>query len=154
MASPKLLTGRLSQAGTSYVVTTLVDQRRPLFCDPLLAGIVVKEIERCTSDANVTSQAWVVMPDHVHWLFQLRCDPLSRCLQAFKSRSARAINAEVMTHGRVWQPGFYDHRLRHDDDLATQARYLVTNPLRSGLVQRIEDYPFWWCRWIERSADL
>ena len=75
-------------------------------------------------------------------------------MQAFKSRTARAINAANGSCGPVWQSGFYDHRLRSDEDLHAQARYIVANPLRQGLVERLQDYPFWWCRWIARQADL
>jgi hypothetical protein len=52
----------------------------------------------------------------------------------------------------VWQPGFYDHRLRDGEDLEHQARYLLFNPVRRGLAARPEDYPFLWCKWFSRDG--
>ena len=98
--------------------------------------------------------AWVLMPDHVHWLLKLEQGSLGSCMQAFKSRTARGINAVRGASGPVWQAGFYDHQLRNDEDLAAQARYVVANPLRRGLVDRIEDYPHWWCPWIVSTPAL
>ena len=150
MSSPRLLIGRDSQPGAFYVITTVLNQRAALLLDPALARLVANELRGGAAEGL----AWVVMPDHVHWLLQLRATPLSRCVQAFKSRSARAINAARGASGMVWQAGYHDHRLRNDEDLRTQARYIVLNPLRRGLVARIEDYPYWWCRWISGTIDL
>ncbi|NZA28115.1 transposase [Luteimonas sp. SJ-92] len=108
----------------------------------------------CADEEALDSLAWVVMPDHLHWLLQLRRSSLSRCMQAFKSRSARAVNAAGAWQGSVWQAGFYDHRLRDERDLERQSRYLIANPIRRGLVSDIDAYPYWWCRWISRAADL
>ena len=154
MASPRLITGRNSQLGAHYVVTTVTSNREPLFHQRALAQAAAGEIDRCQQEERIASLAWVIMPDHVHWLFELKQGSLSRCLQAFKSRLARAVNVEMQGSGSVWQPGFYDHRVREDDDLLAQARYLVANPIRRGLVSRIEDYPHWWCQWVKGTEDL
>ncbi|MCB1567695.1 MAG: transposase [Xanthomonadales bacterium] len=150
MSSPRLLIGRDSRPGAIYVITTVLHQRATLFLDPALARLAAEELQA----GAAAGLAWVVMPEHVHWLLQLRATPLARCVQAFKSRSARTINAARGVSGTVWQAGYYDHRLRDDEDLRKQARYLVANPLRRGLVARIEDYPHWWCPWISSTTLL
>jgi putative transposase len=38
--------------------------------------------------------------------------------------------------------------VRKEDDLVGLARYLVANPLRAGLVQRIGEYPHWDAVWL------
>jgi REP element-mobilizing transposase RayT len=48
----------------------------------------------------------------------------------------------------VWQNGFHDHALRQEEDLAEVARYIVANPLRAGLVERLGDYPHWHAIWL------
>ena len=87
------------------------------------------------------------MPDHVHWLFELRASTLAGCMQRFKSCAARAICSGIGSSGRLWQAGYYDHRLRDEEDLAVQARYIVENPVRKGLVAHWRDHPHAWCRW-------
>ena len=105
-------------------------------------------------EGRVDSLAWVIMPDHLHWLFQLNQGSLGQYLQRFKSRRARSVNMANGLQGPLWQSGYYEHQLRGSEDLARQARYLVDNPVRKGLVATIEDYPFWWSRWIASSNDM
>jgi putative transposase len=136
------------------MITTVTSARMPLFACESAAGCVVEEIRRSDSIGATETFAWVVMPDHLHWLFKLRHNALSTSVQAMKSLAARSVNAACDRCGAVWQPGFYDHRIRDESDLVSQSRYLVENPLRRGFVTRIEDYPYWWCRWVSRQSEL
>lgn len=154
MTNARLRRGRHSELGAWYAITTVSHGRLPLFTQPALSAAVIAEIGQAADAGWLQSYAWVLMPDHVHWLFVLRRGDLSGCVQAFKSRAAHAVNRLQGRHGPVWQPGFYDHRLRDDDDLHAQARYIVANPLRSGLVARIEDYPYWHYPWIAGQGEL
>lgn len=43
---------------------------------------------------------------------------------------------------RLWQPSYYEHVLRDEDDTWSVARYIVDNPLRAGLTTRADEYPF------------
>ena len=89
------------------------------------------------------------MPDHVHWLFQLgEVATLSAVMKKFKARSALAVNRYLQRDGTVWQKAFYDHAVRDEDDIPGIARYMVANPLRAGLVERIGDYPLWDAKWV------
>jgi len=38
--------------------------------------------------------------------------------------------------------------MRRSDELKAAARYLLNNPVRAGLVQRIGEYPFWDAIWL------
>lgn len=93
--------------------------------------------------------AWVLMPDHVHWLLQLgERDPVSSVVNRLKSGSARYANRARGTSGVVWAKAFYDHSLRSEEDLQAVARYVIANPLRAGLVSRAGDYSFWNAAWL------
>jgi REP element-mobilizing transposase RayT len=41
-----------------------------------------------------------------------------------------------------WQKDFYDHVIRTNEDVATQVKYTLDNPVRKGLVSSWEEYPF------------
>jgi len=76
--------GRVSIPGQVYFVTMVTAGRRTLFTDFGLARVVIREMRRLDDDGWVESMAWVVMPDHVHWLIQLgREVSLARAMQAF-----------------------------------------------------------------------
>jgi hypothetical protein len=68
-------------------------------------------------------------------------------MQVLKSRTSRALRAAGAHGGKLWQAGYYDHCLRDGEDLLKQARYILENPLRAGIVDRPEAYPFNWSIW-------
>jgi hypothetical protein len=41
--------------------------------------------------------------------------------------------------------------LRRDEDLRAVARYVILNPVRAGLVQRVGDYPHWDAVWLAQE---
>ncbi|PZQ30668.1 MAG: transposase, partial [Ectopseudomonas oleovorans] len=129
-------------------LTTVTHQRHTIFQDWRLARLLIAEMRRLHDQQLVQSLAWVVMPDHLHWLIQLQEIPLPKLVLQLKSRSAIAINKARNASGRVWQKGFHDHALRKEEGLTATARYIVANPLRAGLVQRVGDYPHWDAIWL------
>jgi hypothetical protein len=42
----------------------------------------------------------------------------------------------------VWQKGFTDCRMRDADEFVTRREYIHHNPMRAGMVQRADEYPF------------
>ncbi len=142
--------GRFSEAGRAYFVTTVLNARdKRYFGDFVCARLVIRNFKRLHDEQRVNSLALVVMPDHVHWLFQLGvATTLSAVVKTFKARTAQDINGYLGIHGALWQKGFYDHALREEEDLKDIARYIVANPLRAGLVEKIGDYPHWDAIWL------
>ncbi|HCJ51492.1 MAG TPA: transposase [Gallionella sp.] len=145
-----LLKGRFSEPGRAYFVTVALDKREHrYFADWHCGRCIVAEMRALHEDAVVNSLAWVVMPDHVHWLFEMRDKmALSAIVKRFKARSARRVNDYLKRGGTLWQKGFYDHAIRQEDDIRDIARYIVANPLRAGLVKHIGDYPLWDAVWV------
>lgn len=140
--------GRHSESERIYLLTATLLQRRPLFNDLTLARLLIRELRVAHEQQQVASLAWVVMPDHLHWLVQLQSGSLDELMRRIKSKSARQINQHLGTQGQIWQPGYHDRALRQDEDLQAAARYIVANPLRVGLVERIGDYPLWDAVWL------
>ncbi|WP_349986266.1 transposase [Stenotrophomonas sp. WHRI 8082] len=147
MSSRHLQRGRASIPGGYYVLTTVTHCRRPVFEFPCNARIVIESLRDVERAAISRSFAWVVMPDHVHWLLQLRQGTLGACMQRFKSRSSRLIGRTSGYGARLWQPSYFDHALRSEESLRAQALYIVANPVRAGLSENLGDYPYAWCRW-------
>ena len=140
--------GRYSEPGRIYLLTAVTHRRQSDFKDWRMGRLLVSEFKRAQEDSKATSLAWVVMPDHFHWLVELHSGDLPKLMQTTKSRSARAINQARGGSATVWQKGYFDRALRREEDLKAMARYIVANPLRAGLVARIGDYPLWDAIWI------
>jgi len=143
--------GRFSGNNQIYLVTSVTEQRRKVFADFYLARIVVDALRFQHKQEHVESLAFVVMPDHFHWLFVLKNDySLAKVMQGVKGRSSRAaklMQPNCAVKGMLWQKGYHDHALRKEDVLQV-ARYIVANPLRAGLVKNLGGYPFWDAVWL------
>ena len=144
-----LRTGRYSERGRIYLVTTVTAGRAPLFADFRVARAVVQVLRRSDEAGACRTLAYVLMPDHLHWLVELVEGDLSRVAGQFKASAAAAVNRELGTAKvRRWQRGFHDRALRREDDLVDLARYVVANPIRAGLVTRVGEYPHWDAVWL------
>ena len=142
--------GRVSIPGQIYLVTTVTLKREPLFKDFVTGRIVVDSLRYMDIKQRVESLAFVIMPDHLHWLFSIgdECS-LSQVIGDVKRRSAFRINEHRnQTGSSVWQHGFHDHAVRKEEAIRDAARYIVANPLRLGLVKQIGDYPLWDAKWL------
>ncbi|MDH4584534.1 transposase [Pseudomonas sp. BN415] len=140
--------GRLSEPGRIYLLTTVTHERTPVFAQWSHGCLVAREIYAMRERHSLETLAYVLMPDHLHWLVQLQSGTLEQHVRRLKSRSAIALNSMKKSSGRVWQKGFHDHALRKEEDVQAVARYVVANPLRAGLVEKLADYPFWDAVWL------
>ncbi len=81
---------------------------------------------------------WLLMPDHLHALVSCaREEDLAKTVAGWKRFTARDT-------GVVWQKGFFDHRLRRDESLEEKADYIRMNPVRQGLSDNPETWPYVW----------
>ena len=146
--SHSLRTGRFSEPGRVYLLTAVLQAREPLLADLHLARLLVYELRGAHEQGLASFLAWVVMPDHLHWLLRLGDGNLDALMRRVKARSALAISHRRGRTGPLWQDGYHDHALRHEDDIKALARYVLANPLRAGLVERLGDYPLWDAVWL------
>jgi len=144
-----LRNGRRSLVNQIYHVSTSTHDRRPLLAELACGRAVVDTLRHEHEAGHVESLAFVVMPDHLHWLFSLiGTRALSECVKNVKCFSARRIHEIHGFKARVWQTGFYDRAIRREEDLVGIARYIVANPLRAGIVRSVRDYPLWDAKWL------
>lgn len=126
-------------AGSSYFITfrlasgELSDDERKIVLDHIKSG----------DPKFYRLWAVVVMPDHVHLLF--RPNPgiaLPRVMKGIKGVSAKLVNNLRQTCGSLWQDESYDRIMRDADEAMEKAQYLLNNPVRAGLVEDRNDYPY------------
>ncbi len=139
----QLRLGRFSQPQGVYLVTTVMLHRVAVFANFTAARKLVRVLRQPDVEARAHTLAHGVMPDPLHWLMQLvGGDSLSQCVQRMKSLSTKAVGLDL------WQKGFHDRALRHEDDLAEVARYVVYSPVRAGLVSKTGAYSHWDAIWV------
>jgi len=87
--------------------------------------------------------AYVIMPDHAHLLFTpLHGWTLAKIQQGLKGFTSWEINGVLGRRGRFWQDESFDHLIRDEVDWLDKFTYIHNNPVKAGLVERPEDYPF------------
>lgn len=102
----------------------------------------------------------VIMPDHVHMLFTPLKDKggnpfgLAEIMNGIKGASAHSINKVLNRQGPVWQSESFDHILRSDEKIREKVEYICQNPVRKGLVEQEDDYPWLWREWMEGGKNV
>jgi REP element-mobilizing transposase RayT len=117
-------------------LTVCTAGRRPILATPEMQ-VHLREAWR-RSDRWLVGR-FVVMPDHIH----LFCAPGTihpESLQSWVGYWKRLT--AFATGGSFWQKSFWDTQLRREDSYALKWEYVRNNPVRAGLVMRLEDWPY------------
>ena len=135
--------GRMTTAGSAYHLRTSVCARDDVVLDGAVARAVVRSLLDWQDASRFLLIALVVMPDHVHVLgVLLGARTLATTFGRWKGSSSLEINRLIGRSGSLWQPGFYDHRIRKEEDISAIGRYIEHNSVRAGLAPCAERYPF------------
>ena len=147
----QLRKGRKSIPGTYYSITLTTYTRESFLTDTCIPAIIYESFDWLEKEARLKWMCIMVMPDHIHVVFQLgNKQNLSNLVQSFKRFTANQINARLRRNGPIWQANYYDHGIRRDESLNKIIRYCYENPVRKGLVKRPENYPHWRCKFDMR----
>jgi putative transposase len=104
------------------------------------------DVHQALCDAWRTADHWrvgryVVMPDHIH-LFcspMPRANALDRWIAYWRSLTTRSLG---LPKGYLWQREYWDRQLRRQESYSEKWDYVRHNPVRAGLVDHPEDWPF------------
>jgi len=82
------------------------------------------------------------MPDHQHLIITGTHNEsdIWKTIVSYKQKTGYWFSCNKP--GMRWQKDFYDHIIRTNEDVATQIRYILDNPVRKGLATSWEEYPF------------
>ena len=83
------------------------------------------------------------MPNHVHLLVkQLKGFPLGEVVKSWKVFTARKANAILGRSGQFWMREYHDRRIRDEEQMNRAVAYIRNNPVKAGLCERPEDWPW------------
>ena len=125
-----------------FFVTFCRHQRRRILATNSVNAAFIQFAIRARAEHNVAIGRYVIMPDHLH-LFV--CGPddfqLGHWIGILKRHLAGATRP-IEASRPIWQRGFFDHLLRSEESYGRKWNYVRENPVRAGLVARVEDWPF------------
>src|SRR3546814_2560821 len=107
--------GRTALPNHVYHLTVTTQGRTPFFDDFAAACAAAACFEDPVLLGDSRMLAWVLMPDHAHWLLQLgESAGLIATVSRLKSASSRAANKTLGRNGHLWSSAFHDRALRRD----------------------------------------
>jgi REP element-mobilizing transposase RayT len=125
-------------------ITTYTNGRRKILASAETAPILVEEWHHAYERHGWHIGRYVVMPEHVHFF----CAPgndaknLSQFMKCWKEWTSKRIKRTCDLDGVVWHAEFFDHLLRSHESYAQKWDYVLQNPVRAGLVQNINEWPW------------
>ena len=112
--------------------------QHPALSDQLLSEALIGSAQAYHVSGRWHCTLFLLMPDHVHALLQFPRSPgMSETVRAWKRECARL-------QGIRWQDGYFDHRLRSDEEALATYAYIQSNPVVKGLCATLEAWPFQW----------
>jgi putative transposase len=124
-----------------YFITASTFQKRNILQSDRMASLFVDVLLHYRQERKYLLHEFAVMPDHFHLLITPR-ESLERTMQLIKgSFSFRAKRQLGFMHG-IWQPSFYDRRVRDAEEYFALRNYIRHNPVKRGLATRPEDYQY------------
>ena len=110
-----------------------------------------KAVRATREERPFAINAWVVLPDHMHcvWTLPEGDAEFSVRWSIIKARFSRAMpwverrrSHEARREHGIWQRRFWEHHIRDEADYRAHVRYCWINPVKHGLVERPEDWPY------------
>jgi REP element-mobilizing transposase RayT len=102
-----------------YSLTFCTDRRRRLFTDADAVELVVQQLLRSASEHNFSAKRFV---------------------KGFKQYSGYYYTQKH--HDRLWQRYGFEHVLRDEEVTIAVAKYILANPVRAGLAETVDQYPY------------
>ena len=128
-----------------YFITCCVAGRRPLLTNDTAYLILRVEWLGLRARHGWTVGRYVVMPDHVHFFVSPlpgNVRSLSIGIGKWKEWTSRRMGRALGLMGPVWQPEFFDYVLRSNESRSEKWDYVKQNPVRAGLTERADDWPY------------
>jgi REP element-mobilizing transposase RayT len=126
---------------STWLVTISTVERQPAFRNAGFAKAFLNLAQERCDAAGAGLLLVCLMPDHVHHILQIGDVGLLDIVRDLKSRSTR-LWWQHGGSGTLWQRSFHDHGLRTTADVEATVRYVLDNPVRAGLVEEWEAYPY------------
>jgi putative transposase len=146
---------RLHTPGATYFFTLASQARRALLTSDSVRQALRGAIAEVRSDAPFVICAWVLLPDHLHCIWELPDGDADygrrwsiikrRVTQAcvgLENTGERRESQIKRREGSLWQRRFWEHQIRDEDDFARHMDYIHFNPVKHGYVGQVSDWPY------------
>src|SRR5262245_27332953 len=135
--------GRSAPGGFCYHALNRGNAQQRVFHKPEDYAAFLRLFDGAQGRYPMRVLAYCLMPNHFHFVLWPREDgDLSRWMQWLQTTHVRRYNEHYRTSGHVWQGRFKAFPIQEDEHLLTVLRYVERNPLRAGMVDKVDGWPW------------
>jgi putative transposase len=132
---------RYQKTGGFHFITFSCYRRHPLLGSSAAYAVFERELEAVRQRYGFVVAGYVLMPEHVHLVVSEPCRSLlSVALQVLKQQTSRKLKMSGETH--FWLPRYHAFNVHNEEKRVEKLRYLHRNPVRRGLVETPQDWPW------------
>lgn len=109
---------------------------------------VISSLHANARRCGIAVHAYCLMPGHLHAVCSIGPEggDLALWVCRFKSGSTRRAATPL------WQRSYWDRAARREEDVATMVEYVLANPVRRGLCESWQAWPWCWSEWHRPHA--
>jgi REP element-mobilizing transposase RayT/predicted nucleotidyltransferase len=133
---------RIEFAGAFFHIIVRGNNRENIFRDSADYLRYLQKLVYFCRKGDMTLYAYCLMPNHIHLLLEMGKVSLSKVLQRFHTWYTQYFNRRYDRVGHVFQGRYKAIICDKDAYLLELVRYIHLNPVRAGLVDEPEDYPW------------
>ncbi len=127
----------------TYFITASAYLHQNLFQRTETADLLLATIVRNRDKGELLLHEFVIMPNHIHLLLSVDDEhAVGRAVQMIKGGFSHAMGQGGLKLKAVWQPSYYEHRVRDANEYGRMGAYVQENPVRRHLVETPEEYPY------------
>lgn len=152
---------RLAFPGAIYHVTSRGNRRQNIYRNDVDRQVWLSILGRVCARHNWKVHAFCQMTNHHHLLIETIDPTIAQGMQQLNGHYSRYFNKRHELAGHVFQGRYHAILVDRQSYLLEVSRYVVLNPLRAGIVQSIDEWPwssFFYCSddthapfWLERE---
>ena len=131
--------------------------RDPIFFSQENYLYCLRLIKKHAITYQITLIAYCLMPNHYHFLLRQDGDiPISKFINVLFNAYVQAVNWQRHRSGTLFEGRFKHKLVDRDEYLIHLCRYIHANPVKAGLVTRLEEWPYSnYLEWVgERAGKL
>jgi putative transposase len=126
-----------------FFVTTKTSLGRNLLQSERNATLLIDVLRSNIATGKFWVHDFVIMPNHLHVLLSVPGSlSIEKAMQLIKGGFSYRLKKELGYPGEIWQRGFSEVRVNDRSSFTEHRKYIAENPVRAGLAQSAEDWPF------------
>jgi len=136
---------RLDAPGVLHHIMIRGIERRKIFRNNRDREDFLERLLKLLPQTETACYAWVLIPNHAHFLFRTGLSPLSSIMRRLLTGYAVSFNLRYKRHGQLFQNRYKSIVCQEDAYLKELVRYIHLNPVRAGIVPGIKElnkYPY------------